>query len=285
MAVVLVWNVNENPLVDGLVQDLAREHQVDLVLAVEYAHGMSQLPGLLEADGLIRRASRSRFGVFSRPDHRIVRLRHQLGARVELWVWQPPGGQEGLLVLLHGLDRRNHDESARRVFFRRVANAVFRRERKYNHKRTLITGDFNAQPFESAIADSDGLHAIGMLTVKKRSQRIFGRTSDAAEFFYNPMWRVYGHDLHRDAGAASYYWHGGGAGDGAWLMLDQVVFRPGEASRFPENQLRIVTKIGSISLLDVEGRPKRGKRSAVSEGRRHLRATSDHLPILFQWNL
>src|SRR5205814_1002483 len=103
--------------------------------------------------------------------HRFRRLHYQLGHRVNMWKWGPPSGQEGLIVLLHGLDRRNYDDSTRRVFFRRVVDAVRRREEKRKHRRTIIAGDFNAQPFESAVAASDGLHAVGVRLVENKITR------------------------------------------------------------------------------------------------------------------
>lgn len=272
MAVFLLWNVDGKPSLDGLVQNLVRQFQVDVVLLVEYAYGKSQLPGMLRMDGLIRRTSSERFGVFARADQGLDPLRYRLGNRVGMWSWVPHSGQEGLIVLLHGLDRRNYDDSTRRVFFRRVADAVQRREKKQDHQRTIIAGDFNAQPFESAIADADGLHAIGVLAVRNAASRKLGGARHAHRFFYNPMWRAYGHSLHPEAGAATHYWIGSWAHELAWFMLDQVVIRPGESSRFPEDRLQIVTQVGKLSLLDTQGLPD-------------SQTASDHLPILFHWNL
>ncbi len=50
MAAFLLWNVKKKPL-DTLVQNLVQQHQIDVVLLVEYAFGVSQLPWLLLADG------------------------------------------------------------------------------------------------------------------------------------------------------------------------------------------------------------------------------------------
>src|SRR5437016_3254725 len=107
MAAFLLWNVQRKSNVDGLVESLVRLHAIDVVLLVEYAFGTSQLPGLLAACGLRKRLSSKRFGVFVRTTHRFRRLHYQLGHRVNMWKWGPPSGQEGLIVLLHGLDRRN----------------------------------------------------------------------------------------------------------------------------------------------------------------------------------
>jgi hypothetical protein len=274
MAAFLVWNVNRKPL-DGLVQSLVRQWQIDIVLLVEYAFGTSQLPGLLQQDGLFRRPSSKRFGVFVRSNQRLSLLRYapyRVGSRVGLWRWIPPSGQEDLIVLLHGFDRRNFDDSTRRVFSRRVADAVRRREEARQHRRTIITGDFNAQPFESAIVDSDGLHAIGLRSVRASRTRNVSGTGAATDFFYNPMWRVYGQQSHREAGSATHYWLRTWAHELGWFMLDQVVLRPDETDRFPEDRLRIITQVGAISLLDADGLPD-------------SQTASDHLPIVFHWDL
>lgn len=277
MAAFLLWNVNKKPL-DGMVQSLVRQHRIDIVLLVEYAFGVSQLPVLLASDGLIKRPSPKRFGVFARATHGFARLRYfsrpryPLGPRALFLQWVPPSGVEGLIVLVHGLDRRNHDESTRRLFFREVAEGVRRCEGRRGHGRTIITGDFNAQPFESAVADADGLHAIGVQCVEGSFKRRIRGAARDADFFYNPMWRTYGHHGHSEAGAATYHWLGRKGHELGWYMVDQVVLRPEESARFPENELQIVTHVGGTSLLDAKGRPD-------------LQTASDHLPLVFHWNL
>ena len=271
MAAFLLWNVNRKPL-DGLVQNLVREHRIDVVLLVEYAFGTSRLPDLLEKDGLYKCSSPDRFGVFARESHELARLQYRLGKRAGLWRWVPPSGNEGLVVLLHGFDRRNAADSTRRVFFRRVADAVRRCEASRGHRRSILAGDFNAYPFESAMTDSDGLHALGVLTADGRTARKVWGVERSADFFYNPMWRAYGHQQHPDAGAATYHWMGANARELGWHMLDQVVLRPEESVRFPEEQLRIVTRVGGVSLLDSAGLPDR-------------QTASDHLPVVFHWDL
>ena len=103
-----------------------------------------------------------------------------------MWRWTPPSKQEGLLVLVHGPDRRNHDDSTRRVFFRRIADKIRRYEGKRQHERTLITGDFNAHPFESAIADCDGLHALGVRSLGSGPARKIATWRRRAEFLLQP---------------------------------------------------------------------------------------------------
>jgi hypothetical protein len=177
-----------------------------------------------------------------------------------------------LVVLLHGLDRRNYDDSTRRIFCRRVAQVVRHREARRGNQRTIIAGDFNAHPFDSAIADADGLHAVGIRGIRSSTSRRVHGAGAVAEFFYNPMWRAYGHKQHGDAGAATHYWLGKWAHELGWFMLDQVVIRPVESARFPEDQLQIVAQVGAVTLLDFDGVPD-------------SRMASDHLPLVFHWNL
>lgn len=271
MAAFLLWNVTKKPL-DTLVQNLVRQHNIDVVLLVEYAFGVSQLPLLLLNDGLIRRSSSPKFGVFVRNTHGFRLLRYRLGKRANMWRWVPPSGRAGTLVLLHGFDRRNYDDSTRRVFFRRVTDAVQRREESVHHQRTVIAGDFNAQPFDSAMASADGLHAMGVRTVKMNVSRKVSGSPSAMDFFYNPMWRAYGQLPQSEAGSATHYWLGRWAHELGWHMLDQVVLRPGEASRFPEDQIRILTQVGAVPLVTPEGLPD-------------AQTASDHLPVVFHWNL
>ena len=77
MAAFLLWNVKKKPL-DILVQNLVRQHNIDVVLLVEYAFGISQLPGLLLNDGLVKRSSLPKFGVFVRNTHRLRLLPYKL---------------------------------------------------------------------------------------------------------------------------------------------------------------------------------------------------------------
>lgn len=88
-----------------------------------------------------------------------------LGDRVELWNWTPEAHKEARFALVHGLDRTRNEDGTRRVFFRRVVDAI-RSQESNSNLCLMIVGDFNSSPFESAILSSDGLHAIGVRKVK-----------------------------------------------------------------------------------------------------------------------
>jgi Endonuclease/Exonuclease/phosphatase family len=194
-----------------------------------------------------------------------------IGTRLEMWHWTPDSGVGGRFALVHGLDRMNNDDGTRRLFFRRVADLVKAAEAN-THRRSIVVGDFNAQPFESAVLSSDGLHAIGIRQESNQTSRPIRLTDDREEFFYNPMWRLYGHVPSQEAGMATHYWQNRLAGELFWHMLDQVVLRPEECVRFPEDRIKILTTVGAVHLLAPDGTPDKT-------------VGSDHLPLVFQWNV
>jgi len=71
---------------------------------------------------------------------------------------------------------------------------------------------------------------------------------------------------------ATHYWQNRLAGELFWHMLDQVVIRPEEIEHFPEERLRVLSAIGAIDLIAPDGTLDAG-------------AGSDHLPLIFDWNL
>ena len=107
MAAFLLWNVQKKNR-DSLVQSLVREHRIDVVLLVEYwpSKTSSNLSNLLLQDGLVRRATAERFGVFGRIADGLTAVPTPLLGRAELFDWTPaPGTATGRFVLVHGHDR------------------------------------------------------------------------------------------------------------------------------------------------------------------------------------
>lgn len=141
-------------------------------------------------------------------------------------------------------------------------------EARLGHRRTVILGDLNANPYDRSVLDAGGFHAIGVKQVRGQTDRAI-RNSGRADFFYNPMWRLYGSDPTGDAAAGSYYYHGGyDATEPFWHLLDQVLIRPEYADRLPPGDLRLVTTAGGVPLVTADGRPDAD-------------IASDHLPVVF----
>ena len=274
MARILLWNIDKGQR-DGIIQQLVHQEKIDILLLVEFEPGKSgsQLSTLLLTEGLSRRNQSEKFGVFGRHAHGLnqVSVPFSLGNRVEVWDWMPPSGIPARFALVHGLDRIHNDDGTRRVFFRRLVDFIELCETNA-HRRTIVVGDFNANPYEGSVVSSDGLHAIGVRRVQSTTDRHIRWGNKRESFFYNPMWRLFGQQSNMDAGMSTHFWQNSLAGDVFWHMLDQVVIRPEECTNFPEDRIRIPTSVGKVTLIAPDGTPDRT-------------IGSDHLPILFHWNV
>ncbi len=260
---VLFWNVQRKQL-DGLVVSLIADHTPDVVVLVEPPPRSRHAPA-----GWRRVSQTERFSVFAkRPVRFTRRLDTEPTGRVEFWHVEPPNEDDWLFVLVHGPDRRNATDDTRRLLFGQIRDVIRMLEARLGHRRTVVLGDLNANPHDPAVLGADGLHAIGVKRVRGLTDRAI-RNAGRADFFYNPMWRLYGVDPGGDSGAGSYYYHGGyDATEPFWHLLDQVMIRPEFADRLPPDELRLVAVAGGVRLTTPDGHPDSD-------------LGSDHLPVVF----
>lgn len=269
MARFLLWNVQKKPL-NRLILGCADQENADVVFLVERPEVVQQLDADFALRGFVPVVSEERFRVYAKA---VVQLREQLVAgqrpvRANIYRWGGGSQSDGLIALVHGHNRRDYADGTRAAHLKSVADVIRQAEQQLGHRRSVILGDFNASPFEPAVVGANGLHALGVRQLKGRADRTF--VSEPTDFFYNPMWRLYGHG--RESGSATHYFHGYNEVEPIWHMLDQVVVRPEALVRFPETELRIVTTAGPVSLWNADQIPDEA-------------AASDHLPLVFQWDL
>lgn len=138
-------------------------------------------------------------------------------------------------------------------------------EERVGHRRTVLVGDLNMNPFESGLVAAGGLHAVMSREVVSRGDRTVQKVS--YPFFYNPMWSHLGDA--RTTSAGSYFYQGSGHLEYFWNIYDQVLVRPELAATFDPARLQIVTSVGKRYLVRDDGRPNRTD-------------YSDHLPIVFE---
>jgi hypothetical protein len=272
-----VWNVNSSRMTNGSHRDIARhaaelfiDEDLDALFLVECSIPTSVLLSAFPSQPLhYSVASGERFKVLARFDPRYME-RQCLpipSERYDIWRLHLPLHDEALLVLVHGLDKRNNSVRKQELFIEQVVSSIAYFETQLGHSRTLVFGDFNANPFESAVAGALGMHAvISKELAKSKPREMLGRT---CPYFYNPMWSAYGA---RSRAPATYYFRGSDPHELYWHMLDQVVVRPLLIDRFDSNALQIVTDIRGKDLLTKHGIP-------------NDRDFSDHLPLVFAVDL
>ncbi len=263
----LIWNMQRKSL-SGYVHRLVRDHKFAIVVLVESPTNRSSLLKILRMEARYHcLKSHSRFVVFVRfkKDY-ATRILPPIGnTRSDFWHIRHPREKKFLLCVVHGPDRRNYSPEKQALFFERLRENIEWCETKINnHGSTIVVGDFNANPFESAIAGVAGLHAIPVSSVNGSHERsVYDKRYS---FFYNPTWRCYG--SHGSGILATHYHYKYDATELFWHMLDQVVIRPQLYPALIEKSLRIITEVGAANLLSSSGKPD------TENG-------SDHLPLSF----
>jgi hypothetical protein len=146
-----------------------------------------------------------------------------------------------------------------------LVGRIVEREDQVGHRRTVLVGDFNMNPFESGMVGAAALHSVMSRQVSSRGSRTV--QGQVYPLFYNPMWNHLG-DSRGDT-AGTYFYDNAQHVNYFWNTFDQVLLRPELAEHFDPNGLKIVTSAGDRILVRPDGRPDNTN-------------SSDHLPIVFE---
>lgn len=267
----LFWNINRKPLAEA-VADLAEEQRADVVVLAE-----SRLDpaAILRALNTGRRGgfhfppeTSKRVTIFTRFSRRFLRpapendrSSHMAIRRLAL-----PARPEILVVAVHlpSKLRKSHHESQTSECFE-WARRIIAEEERAGHRRTVVLGDFNLNPFEPGLVAANCFNSVMSRQIASgRSRTVLGQKFP---FFYNPMWGHLG-DL-RGHTAGSYFYNSSEHVNYYWNVFDQVLIRPELVGGFDSSQLRIVASVGQRHLVRANGRPNGTD-------------FSDHLPIVFE---
>jgi len=261
MLTFIFWNVNQKPLAN-LAGELARSVKADFVILAEPGFGFVEINNALNtdtADYKFHKIRPQRLMFFSKFEglHKSIFesdyysiLHHRL-----------PGRPNFLLVIAHLTSKLYSSEASQILECQRIAQRVREAERHLKHRRTILLGDLNSNPFEPGLVGANALHGVMSRRIaEKLYRRIKG---EDFPFFYNPMWNHFGDEngvpgtyFYSRAEHVNYYWN----------IFDQALIRPDLLQFLPKRPVEIVEKIDSKSLLTENGRPDQ-----VSG--------SDHLPI------
>ena len=265
----LFWNLGRrSPLrsLDQLMVDL-EPHFVLLaespISAVEFLGRFNQSPARSYHSLPCGGARLQLYSVFGPQFVKRLRSVRSASTKWAFWRVELPARQHFLLAGVHLISSREYSDSAQAHETRLLAASLQFEERRVGHSRTVIVGDFNQDPFNRAMVEAGGLHAVMTRKLAERGSRVVqGREYP---FFYNPMWGCFGD---RTAGPAGTYYHE--TSDHLayfWHVRDQILLRPDLIPAFAHEGLRILDTDGEVSLTRRDGRPDRHH--------------SDHLPITF----
>ncbi len=173
------------------------------------------------------------------------------------------GGVEFLFAAAHLVSKRNWNESSQQFEVQVLASEIRDVEQRQGHRRTILVGDLNVNPFEHGVIAASGLHALMVKADVASGSRIV--QDSEYPFFYNPMWGLFGDRTPGPAG--SYYYRGGEQVSYDWNLFDQMLIRPDAVQLVNEN-VELITRIADVDLATDRGRPSRD-------------VGSDHFPLYF----
>lgn len=266
MPTFLFWNIAGKPLQD-LISALADAHDVDVLVLAECNISPAALllslkrtkPAYQFSFGYSRRL------MFMTKFHAGFLKPVFESDRISIRKLNLPARKEILIAAAHLPSRIGFSEASLDFECVSFAHYIEEQERIAGHRRTVVLGDLNVNPFDKGLVAAEGFHAVMSRDVASRGHRtIQGRQY---HFFYNPMWSYFGDCP--DGPAGTYYYERAEHVNYFWNMFDQVLIRPELLQNFECNQVQVLTKAGASSLVGTSGRPD--KTSA-----------SDHLPVLLK---
>ncbi len=265
------WNVGANKICRDYQDRLIKANEnlvwfinsfdLDLLAVCEFS---DTKPYFLYDDSIRRREYAEAYHVIDRVDTRIFYSNKTVNCLKEFTMIDEDdhsanrfscGGMDFNLSCVHLHSRLySADDEKQKIQVRKIINCIKDIERKYDN-RTIVVGDFNADPYTSPMLSVDCFHSLPDRYKAKNGRMVMGEQYDA---FYNPMWNLYG-DFNLPPG--TYYYRNSDAVNQFWYMFDQVIIRPALIEFFDEKSLRIINE----TVGNKNGNPKK----------------SDHFPIVF----
>jgi endonuclease/exonuclease/phosphatase (EEP) superfamily protein YafD len=193
MAKFLFWNLNKQPR-ENVVARIAQHHDVDVVILAECVISDEEVLGTLnrESDFQFCKlwSESSKIQIFTRlPEISLAAVFDDNLGRLTIRRLAVTGS-DILLAAVHFPSKVNWSDEEQRAEMQNLASEIVRTEDSQGHRRTLLVGDFNMNPFEKGMISSHGLHAVMTRKIaNKQSWRVSGKEY---LFFYNPMWRFFG---------------------------------------------------------------------------------------------
>lgn len=262
----LFWNIGKLTRVDSLAE-LVAVTSADIVMLAENSFEIDQLCSKLSVE-----TGRTYRNVLSVPYRCIVlttlRDKDIQAADVDVnkkftiyrMRW---GGTEILLAVAHLRSKMHGNDGVNQSLqVTHFADSILRLEKRYGHRRTIVVGDLNMNPFESGMVAARCLHGVPTKEIARKRSRIVENRE--YPFFYNPMWSCFGDQSPGPPG--TYYDARANHAVCFWNMFDQVLVRPDLIDHFEGPTIH--EQIEKVNLIRPSGNLN------IGDG-------SDHLPISF----
>lgn len=260
MTRVLFWNIDERELA-GEIGQLCAHYGVDILAIAEPISPPDIISALFSSTGrlFVRLELAVRLHVYSALPANAVTVSFDHGGFVAVHVEQLVGPTVSI-VFAHLSSKMGQTAGGADMLATRARSQIEALERQVGHRRTLVIGDLNMEPYDPGLISSESFHATMSERIGARGTRIV--QGEERSFFYNPMWNFLGDKTPGPPGTFfrnksepnAYYWH----------MIDQVLIRPDAIPLVNSDSIEIVREAGPVRLDNEHGHPH----------------ASDHFPLL-----
>lgn len=258
---VLFWNTHKNEKINIILKELILENHISIVALAEYTADIDDLISAVHLQGKHLKKYTTigcdRLKILGTIEN-VQPGDQSTHASIQII------NEKDILCCVHLQSKGYPDHEERRnITINQITNEICALETKLGTENSIIVGDFNVNPFDSACIGARNFHSLPIYeTTANKSRRVSGQDF---RMFYNPMWNLLG-DFNQPYG--TFYYNGSTSDNIFWNIYDQVIIRPSLRKRFIDSSLKIVTETQTKYLLDTKGHPQK--------------TISDHLPIIFE---
>ncbi len=265
---VLFWNLNARPL-EHRVGRLAVAHAIDVVCLAECDSPAGALTAALDAAGALgfteAEESGGKLRVLSRlPRKRLAFVQRGRNNRWLIHRVRPDRpAPEMTLAVAHLPSKLYTQRETQADAARDLAADVRAIEKRQAHRRTVIVGDLNMNPFEEGVMSATGLHGMMTAQLAEAGPRVIEGKEHSR--FYNPMWGLLGDRTPGPPG--TYYRSAADTVNYFWNTFDQVLVGP-----------ELVVPLKAVEVLKHDGTASLVTKSDLPDSVEG----SDHLPLVFR---
>jgi hypothetical protein len=267
----LFWNINGKQIHDQIA-NLSIVNNSDVIILTECSIPTNVLLQRLNIDKknsyhIVQNVGCKEFEIFTRfqRDFLVPIIESN---RVSVRNLRLPGLLDINIAMVHFPSKLFWDDSSQSLQCVELSRLIKQAEDQIGHKRTLLVGDLNMNPFEDGVVSASGLHSVMNRSIAQKGSRVVQEIDHP--FFYNPMWRFFGD--HQQISPGTFYYEKAVQKNYFWNIFDQVLLRPDLLPLFDVNQLDIPLSDKITTFVTDQG---------VPDGKN----ISDHLPLTFKINL
>ncbi len=259
---ILFWNLKGLDLTQALT-NICLDKQPDIIVIAEPWPLISSLVSDLSSLGLgsyidasgnsekIRMYTRLAYGsIIDRADSNGVSIKKIM----------PALGEEFLLAAVHLPSKMYYEQVDQLLNATGVVELIRDTENDAKHRRTIVVGDFNMDPFESGMVSAKAFHGVMDRKIAKKQKRKINGIS--YPYFYNPMWSRLGD--HSQGPSGTFKRNGSKYIEYFWRTFDQVLISPAMLDRVSDSSIEIVTSDKATAFFNAKGK---------------WQCPSDHLPL------